>query len=138
MIDCIQFREGQINDVQFISKTFKDFVQPGPILEKLEEGKSLTWVATLGKKVVGTIEVRDGHHISLLFVDDNYHKLGIAKKLVSLATEKDKLNTKVTEISVHSSPYALEIYKRMGFKQLEEEQEQDGIRYIPMKKKLSV
>lgn len=151
MIESIKYRAAQIDDVQLISnlvlsifnkfispgfslngrQIFQDFVQPSAILERLETGKSFTLVAALGEKIIGTIEMRDGNHISLLFVADNYHRVGIARKLVSLAIEK----IKATEITVHSSPYALEIYKRMGFAQLEEEQEKDGIRYIPMKLK---
>lgn len=153
MIDNIQFREGHIDDVQLISKLvlcvfnkyvapgfspsgrqiFEGFVQPGAILERLEAGKSFNLVATENKQIVGIIEVRDGNHIALLFVDDCYHKAGIAKKLVTLAIERVEHD----EITVHSSPYALEIYIKMGFQQLEKEQESDGIRYIPMKKRLS-
>ncbi|HWQ89143.1 MAG TPA: GNAT family N-acetyltransferase, partial [Desulfitobacteriaceae bacterium] len=57
----------------------------------------------------------------------------IAKNLITLAIEK----VKVTEIDVNSSPYAVNIYKRMGFEQLDEEQEKDGIRFITMKKSIT-
>jgi len=36
------------------------------------------------------IEVRDGNHIALLFVDDRSHKNGIAKKLIALAIEREE------------------------------------------------
>jgi len=67
-----------------------------------------------------------------LFVDDRYHKNGIAKNLVSLSIKR----AKVTDIGVNSSPYAVDIYKKMGFEQLDEEQEREGIRSIPMKKSI--
>ena len=40
--------------------------------------------------IIGVIEIRNGNHIGLLFVDDRYHKNGIAKNLISLAIEKVK------------------------------------------------
>ncbi|AHF06017.1 acetyltransferase [Desulfitobacterium metallireducens DSM 15288] len=80
--------------------------------------------------MIGMIEVRNQNHIALLFVDDRYHKKGIAKKLISLAIER----AQVTEIDVNSSPYAVNIYARIGFQQVDHEQERDGIRFIPMKK----
>ncbi|WP_190259354.1 GNAT family N-acetyltransferase [Pelotomaculum schinkii] len=36
-------------------------------------------------------------------------------------------------ITVHSSPYAREIYHKLGFTDTDVEQTKDGIRYIPMK-----
>lgn len=148
--DNFQFREAQPEDVQAINdlvlKVFDKYVGPGfspegqsvfraychPIamFTRLTEGTSFCLVATIEEKIIGVIEVRNGNHIALLFVDDPYHKNGIAKNLVTLAIEK----AKVTEIDVHSSSYAVNIYVRMGFQQLDKEQERDGIRFTPMKK----
>lgn len=148
----IQFREAEIQEVQAINdlvlevfdkyiasgyspagqSTFRTYVNA--LLARLSEGISFCLVAILEGKIVGMIEVRNFNHISLLFVDDAYHKIGIAKKLVSSSIEKGK----VIEIDVNSSPYAVNIYKRMGFQQLGEEQEKDGIRFIPMKKKVTI
>ncbi|MFZ3103051.1 MAG: GNAT family N-acetyltransferase [Desulfitobacteriaceae bacterium] len=149
----IQFREAQPQDVQAITElvlgvfdkyvgygysldgqsVFRMYCLPNAMSTRLTEGTSFCLVAILVQKIIGMIEVRNGNHIALLFVDDRYHKNGIAKNLVTLAIEK----VKVTDIYVNSSPYAIDIYKRMGFEQLEEEQERDGIRFIPMKKSIT-
>lgn len=148
----IQFREAQPSDVQAITdlvigmfdkyvglgfspegqSVFRTYCQPNAMLSRLTEGTSFYLVAILEEKIIGMIEIRNSNHIALLFVDDCYHKNGIAKNLVSLAIEK----AKVTEIDVHSSIYAASIYAKMGFQQLDKEQERDGIRYIPMKKSI--
>jgi len=44
----------------------------------------------------------------------------------------------LTEITVNSSPYAADIYKRLGFSAVGEQTTQDGITYIPMKMILDV
>jgi N-acetylglutamate synthase-like GNAT family acetyltransferase len=102
------------------------------MLNRLKEGISFCIVAVLGENIIGVIEVRNVNHIALLFVDDQYHKNGIAKNLVSLAIER----AKISEIYVHSSTYAVNIYAKMGFNQLDNEQVKNGIRYTPMKKSI--
>ncbi|WP_334295796.1 GNAT family N-acetyltransferase [Clostridioides difficile] len=39
----------------------------------------------------------------------------------------------LTEITVNSSPYAVEVYHKLGFKDTAVEQIVDGIRFTPMK-----
>ena len=148
----IQYREALPEDVQEIVElvlgVFDKYVGSGYSLEgqsvfrmychsdsmrtRLTEGSSFCLVAIFKQNIIGMIEVRNGNHIALLFVDDRCHKNGIAKNLISLAIEKSK----VTEIDVNSSPYAVDIYRRMGFEQLDDEQIRDGIRFIPMKKSI--
>ncbi len=38
----------------------------------------------------------------------------------------------IDKITVHSSPYAVDVYKKLGFVQTGEKQENDGIIYVPM------
>lgn len=83
------------------------------------------------KKIVGMIAIRDNSHIAMLFVDKAYHKKGIGKNLIRMAKGEYKLND--VDITVNSSPYAVEFYKKIGFKVLEDEKEVDGIKFTPMK-----
>lgn len=82
-----------------------------------------------GKKLVGVIATRnEGSHIALFFVAGNYHRHGIGRKLF----EACMADSKSTRITVHSSEYAADIYRRFGFIQTDEIKEDAGIRYIPM------
>ena len=87
--------------------SFKEFVLDK---EKIKNLKIL--VAEVDGKIVSMIAVRNNTHITLLFTHENYHRKGIARKLFE--TVKNGLE-KGTTITVNSSPYAVEVYKKLGF-----------------------
>lgn len=85
-----------------------------------------------GKVLLGVLAVRqNGTHISLFFVDPARHRQGVGKALFRRFL-MDRGNGAVT---VHSSPYAVEVYRRLGFCSNAPEQVSDGIRYIPMERR---
>ena len=67
-----------------------------------------------------------------MFVDKEHHRKGIAKQLFHTVLEKLKENKSVTQMTVNSSPYAVKAYERLGFIKTGEQQEKDGIIFIPM------
>lgn len=112
---------------------FKNYVRPELIIERFKEGIDYIITANDQDKVVGVIDIRNNDHISLFFVDEAYHKRGIARELFDRILEKLEVKKKgVSKITVNSSPYAVEIYKRLGFIKTGVEQERDGIRFVPM------
>ena len=68
-------------------------------------------------------------HICLFFVDKVLQGKGIGKKLMSFIID-DNENSFIT---VNSSRYAVSIYEKIGFIKTEEEKEQDGLKFTPMK-----
>ena len=72
---------------------------------------------------------RRKRHISLFFVDKVSQGKGIGKKLMSVVID-DNENSFIT---VNSSRYVVPIYKKIGFIKTEEEKEQDGLKFTPMK-----
>lgn len=79
--------------------------------------------------LIGIIAGRnEGSHIALFFVEGAYHRQGIGRKLWETMLE----NSTADIITVHSSIYAGEVYRRLGFQQAGEETEDGGIVYIPM------
>lgn len=80
-------------------------------------------------KVVGVIATRNnGSHIALFFVDGQYHRKGIGKRLFQTVIDQST----AAEIMVNSSPYAKEVYHHLGFEDTAPEQITGGIRYTPM------
>lgn len=91
------------------------------------------YVAKLENIIVGVMAVGDENHIHLLFVDNNYHKLGIGRRCVEmLCSLVDK------DIFVNSSIYAYSFYRALGFVSTNIIQQDDGITYIPMVKRQHV
>lgn len=82
--------------------------------------------------LVGVIATRSaGTHITLFFVDKKYQGQSIGRKLFETLIE----NSVADEITVNSSPFAVNIYRRLGFEDTDTEQTKDGIRYTPMRLK---
>ena len=77
--------------------------------------------------LLGILAMRK-EHISLLFVKREFHRRGIAKSLFLFML--NQANDK--RITVNSSPYAKEVYEKLGFTAVDCEQLKNGIRYIPM------
>ena len=67
-------------------------------------------------------------HICFFFVDGEYHRRGIGTKLF-WRLRGDFPGQKIT---LNSSPYGLPFYKALGFKETENEQTVNGIRFTPM------
>ena len=80
-------------------------------------------------KIVGVIATKNLTHIALFFVDGNYHRQGIGRKLY----EKVKSLNKDNFFTVNSSPYAHEIYKHLGFIDTDNEQCVNGLKFYPMR-----
>lgn len=80
-------------------------------------------------RIIGIIATRnEGAHSALFFVDGEYQRRGIGRKLFEKCMEDNDKRI----ITVHSSEYAFEVYRKLGFTQTEELREEGNIRYIPM------
>ena len=90
------------------------------------------FVALDRNKIVGMITLRNSTHISLLFVDEAYHRRGIGRALMKYLTEYLLSEVGVSHVTVNSSPYGVEFYHKLGFKDVRPEEKRDGIIYTPM------
>lgn len=145
------YRKLQIEDLKnaldLVKRTFDEFEAPcysevgvdsfykfanyENLKNEIENNDINILVATDYKKIIGVIAIKNKNHIAMLFVDKEYQKQGIGKKLIRVAKGEYNLNN--TDLTVNSSPYAFEFYKKIGFEKIEEEKEIDGIKFIPMK-----
>ena len=155
MDDAISFREMKAGEEkavsQLVTRIFNEFIAPGysaegvreflryikpEILRQLAQEGHLFLVAAVKDKIVGVILIRirnHRNHITLLFVDAKYHRRGIARTLLNRALEiRRGRDPTIEEITVKSSPYAVLIYEKLGFQQLQPEQVENGIRFVPM------
>ena len=142
-------RPEEENEVcSLVTRVFNSFVAPQYSQEGIEEflkfadpnamsartqANHFVLVAEKNDDIVGMIEMRDGEHICLLFVDEAYHRQGIARELLRKALETcARSQPGQATITVNSSPNAIEAYRHLGFQSTGHEQTRNGIRFVPM------
>ncbi|MFA0815719.1 MAG: GNAT family N-acetyltransferase [Anaerofustis sp.] len=105
-------------------RTFLDFIENKSTGDLLD-----TYCAYNEAQLIGVISTRNaGSHLSLFFVTDAFQRQGVGKLLFETVLEASSS----AEFTVHSSPYAVDIYRKLGFEPLGSECVSDGIRYTPM------
>jgi len=111
---------------------FYEWIAPEKIAERQQKSKSL-FVAKANDVIVGMIEIRDNHHISLLFVDKAFQGQGIAKNLFQASLANSLLiDPKLKSFSVHASRFSIPVYQKFGFAATNSLQKENGISYLPM------
>ena len=109
-------------------REFIRFIEREAIKDMLSNNKMRIWTCDCNGEIVGVLAA-DSKHIYLLFVSGRYHRRGIARKLLDMMIE----NYDPPEITVNSSLYAVEAYRRLGFADTGKEQVVNGLRFVPMK-----
>ncbi len=111
---------------------FLRFADPAALRARLQSG-NFGRIAEAGTKMAGMIEVRDHSHITMLFVAIEYQRRGIAAELWRQArAECRRARPGITEFTVNSSPYAVPVYERLGFRAVGPFQVVHSIRFMPM------
>ncbi|MCH5266215.1 MAG: GNAT family N-acetyltransferase [Lachnospiraceae bacterium] len=129
------FEEYEVPDYEEMGiQTFRHFIEYDNIVKKVRQGEMKFWGCYLNGLLVGVIALRGEQHISLLFVRGQFHRLGIARRLVRVAVaEVEEKEPEIRAVTVNSSPYAVEFYERTGFVALGPEKKADGIRFTSMR-----
>lgn len=116
--------------------SFRNFISDPLLRRMFLLGTYHMYVAVHGNKIVGMVSLRDKNHISLLFVDEVYHKRGIGRRLIETIGAFAKEEYGKEEITVNAAPYGLNFYKKLGFTSTSPLLTNGGIKYTSMKKKL--
>jgi GNAT superfamily N-acetyltransferase len=112
---------------------FRKFISYNSMTEQFETSKIVFWGCKVDNELTGVIATRGMNHICLLFVKKEFHRRGIAKRLFNTVLERCKSEkSAIHTITVNSSPYAVEVYHRLGFVDIEKEQTVNGMRFTPM------
>ena len=115
----------------FLEYEAPDYTQEGidAIYKSIHNENYLSMLSVYGafsnEKLVGVIATRNnGKHIALFFVDGKYHRQGIGKQLFQMV--------RTDKMTVNSSPYAVAVYRKLGFEAVNTEQVITGLRFTPM------
>lgn len=114
-------------------RNFFDFITDDELYTAFLKGSYQMMVAVDGNKIIGAGTIRNGNHLSLLFVDEDYHCRGVGRAIMDslcryLKEEGERY------MSLKAAPYAVDFYHRLGFRTVKPEEEYSGIRVTEMEK----
>ena len=114
---------------------FANYASPNAIASRQNFGHKVT-LAVIDSKIAGMIEIRNGSHISMLFVLPEHINNGIGTKLLSHSIaqiNKNNLKTKaVKQVTVHAADESVAFYLKRNFRESAARQERDGISFTTM------
>lgn len=117
-------------------KNFFDFITDDDLYVAFLKGTYRMMVALDGEKVIGAGSIRSKNHLSLLFVDENYHHLGVGSALLTGLCDYLRREAGECCMSLKAAPYAVNFYRKLGFQAVRPEEEYSGIRVTAMEKLL--
>lgn len=115
-------------------RNFFDFITDDNLYKSFLRGEYQLMVAADGERIIGAGSVRNRNHLSLLFVDENYHHKGVGRALMEGLCNYLRTEEGEHYMSVKAAPYAVDFYRKLGFRAVTEEQEYSGIRVTSMEK----
>ncbi len=115
-------------------QSFFDFITDDDLYKAFLKGNYQLMVAVDKGKIIGAGSIRNCNHLSLLFVDEEYHRRGIGASLMSRLCEYLALEEGERYMSLTAAPYAVDFYRKLGFRIVAPEREVSGIRVTPMEK----
>ena len=111
---------------------FVSFVTDSTLKKMFLQGDYKLFLAETAEEIIGLISVRNGNHISLLFVDDKYHRKGVGSALITYLADYMKLTTDFSKVTVNAAPYGIPFYHSIGFQDMGPMIKKDGISFVPM------
>ncbi len=115
-------------------RTFEHFIRRENMEQNMDSGEMVFFGAYEANQLIGVVAMRNGFHVSLLFVGKEYQRQGVARRLIRRAAayclEQDPA---LRHITVNASPNGVPAYLAMGFYPLSEEQKKEGMRFTPMR-----
>lgn len=114
-----------------VQEVMDDMLENKEFKELFKSGEQTMLGAICDDKIVGVVAIGANNHISLAFVDKDYHRKGIAKALFERLFVRLKAKN-AKKITLNSTPYAVAFYEKIGFKKTGDCIEKHGVLYTPM------
>uniref|UniRef100_UPI004056B27A GNAT family N-acetyltransferase n=1 Tax=Acetatifactor sp. TaxID=1872090 RepID=UPI004056B27A len=115
-------------------QNFFDFISDDGLYKAFLRGDYQLMVALDKERIVGAGSVRNRNHLSLLFVDEEYHRRGIGAAIMTNLCEYLEKEEGEKYMSLNAAPYAVGFYRKLGFLATSPEEEYSGIRVTRMEK----
>ncbi len=115
-------------------RNFFDFITDEDLYISFLKGEYRLMVALDEEKIIGAGSVRDKNRLSLLFVDEAYQNRGVGSCILRKLCHYLKTEAGERFMSLQAAPYAVNFYRKQGFRAVHPEVEFSGIRVTPMEK----
>ena len=112
--------------------TFMDISSPESFRKRLNED-NLMFVSEGVDGIKGIVELKEGRHVAMLFVEPEVQCMGIGRELVKEALKYSRADS----VTVSASLTSVIAYEKYGFETVGQEEEKQGLRYRPMKFELN-
>lgn len=145
----MQIRKANVQDIHDIAKIIAPFVndlisddggrnrfQPEILQTIFDRSDIHYFVAEIDQEMMGIVAYMEPAHFMHFFVHTAYQGKGYGHQMW-VFLEQQILRQGHRKITVKSSLYALNIYKKFGFVKVGELTHEHGIRFIPMEKNYS-
>ncbi len=117
-------------------KNFYNFIHDDMLRKMFVAGHYQLFVAVCDGEYLGMLSLREKKHISLLFVNGDYHGNGIGSALIKYVSKYVRDEEGINSLTVNASPYAVEFYHKRGFEDVHAQMAADGITFTPMELEL--
>ena len=107
--------------------TFKRTASEESFLKRMLEDNTIL-VYEDNEEIKGMVELKQGRHLAMLFVDPSQYEKGVGKKLVSTILS----HASAAKITVSASLNSVPAYLKYGFICTGEPDERSGLKYQPM------
>ena len=115
-------------------QNFFSFITDDELYTAFLKGTYQMMVAVKDGRVIGAGTIRGGNHLSLLFVDEDYHRMGVGRAIMDSLCRYLKEEAGERYMSLKAAPYAVDFYRKLGFRTVKPEEEYSGIRVTAMEK----
>lgn len=115
-------------------KNFFDFITDDDLHAAFLRGEYRLMVALDGETVIGAGSIRSRNHLSLLFVEEAYHRRGVGRAILMKLCDYLEKEAGERFMSLKAAPYAVDFYRKLGFMVVRPEEEYSGIRVTSMEK----
>jgi GNAT superfamily N-acetyltransferase len=113
-------------------RTFLEYIAEEDLARRASRDHELLGVENRDTgELLGVAELRRANHIALLFVRSDSQKKGVGRMLLDYIRSSCRMRGRRV-ITVNAAPNAVDAYTAMGFVAQGPEQEQEGIRSVPM------
>ncbi len=114
------------------AERFLEFVTPAAIRGYLESPQFRYAAASADGALAGVVAIRNGTHLYHLFVQAQWQRQGLGRRLWAHAREA-LIDADAGVLTVNASANAVAVYQALGFQVHGARVEQHGVAFIPMR-----